>query len=87
MECRDHGAGTEVPPSWVGAGKAQGLWPRSNVHSEDMTGELGGTWRVAQGCSAMFCLLGYALHCCYCCMHVIAVMHCTVNTVAYMYRV
>ena len=43
-------------------------------------------------CSAEGCaepeggvMLGYALPCCYCCVHVVVISYCTVNTVACMY--
>ena len=32
-------------------------------------------------------MLGYALHCCYCSVHVVVVSHCIVDTVECMYRV
>ena len=45
-------------------------------------------------CSAKGCaepeggvMLGYALHCCYCSVHVVVVSRCTVDTVECMYRV
>ena len=55
MECQDHGAGTGVPPSYAGAGEAQGLCSGSDVRSEDTAGKSGGTWQVVQGGSAVFC--------------------------------
>ena len=55
MEYRDHGKETGLPPIYTGAGKAQGLRPRSDVCSEDSPGESGSTWRGAQDGSTMFC--------------------------------
>ena len=55
---------------------------------------LGGLWWEPQVTLPMRCkyfglmlsaLLGYALSCCYCCMHMVVISHCTVDTVACMY--